>query len=54
MANNYCEFSEAFKLPEAAANDFIAIVDAGDDISKMPDWFVSTTACITNRLKMRS
>lgn len=30
MANNYCEFSEAFKLPEAAANDFIAIVDAGE------------------------
>lgn len=40
MANNYCEFSEAFRLPEAAANDFVAIVDAGDDISKMPEWFV--------------
>ena len=37
MADYYCEFSEALKLPEAVANDFIAIVDAGDDISKLPE-----------------
>lgn len=40
MADYYCEFSEAFNLPEMAANDFIAIVDAGDDIAKLPVWFV--------------